>query len=219
MNGRRNRVPFLSRLVGNKRKDSKVDTESFNDGAASEHGDSRPEGADAQPFSQPINNLEYSPKSPLPPSYIKTRTKNRKGKADFDRIFLAQQLAEGITLPRLERKLSDVKISRSTVGSGGIGVTAASAGMAAGADKQPIWTMEFSRDGKYLAAAGQSKVVRVWAVLSTPEERRTHEKMENKCNDTDGERLSAPVFHQKVFREYTGHNSTVLDLSWSKVRD
>lgn len=218
MDWNRNRVSFLSRLVGNKRKDNKVDTESYIDGAVSEHGDSRPEGADAQPFSQPIDNLGYNPKSPLPPSYIKIRAKNRKGKADFDRIFLAQQLAEGIALPRLERRLSDVRISRSTANSGGVGVTAATVGAVTGVDKQPIWTMEFSRDGKYLAAAGQSKVVRVWAVLSTPEERRAHEKAENKRNNTDGERLSAPVFHQKVFREYTGHTSTVLDLSWSKVR-
>ena len=116
-----------------------------------------------------------------------------------------------------------MRISRSAAGANcvgvGVGVTAPKAGTTVGVDKQPIWTMEFSRDGKYLAAAGQSKVIRIWAVLSTPEERRAHEKAENKRNDTDGERLSAPVFNQKVFREFTGHTSTVLDLSWSKVRD
>ena len=80
--------------------------------------------------------------------------------------------------------------------------------------------MEFSKDGKYLAAAGQSRVIRVWAVLSTPEERRAHEKAEHGHNSyAEGERLSAPVFHQKVYREFVGHTSTILDLSWSKVCD
>ena len=209
---RRNRVPFLSRLVGSKRKDHRTDTEIFND-TASEHAvDSRPEGADAQPFSQPVDNFGYSPKSPLPPSYIKIRAKNRKGKADFDRIFLAQQLETGIASSRLERRLSDVRIPR-TAAAAAVNARAISA-----ADKQPVWTMEFSKDGRYLAAAGQSRIIRVWAVLSTPEERRAHEKAEHRQESyAEGERLSAPVFHQKVYREFVGHLSTVLDLSWSKV--
>ena len=38
--------------------------------------------------------------------------------------------------------------------------------------------MKFSRDGKYLAAGGQDMIVRVWSVISTPEERRKHESLE-----------------------------------------
>ena len=85
------------------------------------------------------------------------------------------------------------------------------------ANKNPIWAIEFSKDGKYLAAGGQDQVIRVWAVLSSAEERRAHKKDEG---DPVGEakHLSAPVFQQKPCREYNGHTATILDLSWSKVR-
>ena len=103
--------------MGNKRKDGKNGIDNVND-STSEYGDVRPEGANVQPFSEPIDNLGYSPRSPLPPSYIKIRAKNRKTKPDFDRIFLAQGLKAGLS-PRperkLERRLSDVRISRSSV--------------------------------------------------------------------------------------------------------
>jgi len=57
----------------------------------------------------------------------------------------------------------------------------------------------------------------VWAVLSTPEEREAHEYEEDVSSSTSGaERLSAPVFKSKPIREFQGHTSDVLDLSWSK---
>ena len=80
-----------------------------------------------------------------------------------------------------------------------------------------IWATEFSRDGKYFAAAGKDNVVRVWAVISTPEERRAHEEEEAAATGgTTGERLSAPVFRDRPVREFVGHTGEVLDLSWSK---
>uniref|UniRef100_L2FCW8 WD repeat protein n=1 Tax=Colletotrichum fructicola (strain Nara gc5) TaxID=1213859 RepID=L2FCW8_COLFN len=78
-----------------------------------------------------------------------------------------------------------------------------------------IWATEFSPDGKYFAAAGKDQVVRVWAVISTHEERRRHEDEES-ANDANGERLSAPVFRSKPVHEFRGHTGEVLDLSWSK---
>ena len=74
--------------------------------------------------------------------------------------------------------------------------------------------MAFSNDGKYLAAAGRDKIVRVFAVLSTHEDRRAHEKEESDA--ASGERLSAPVFRGKPVREFAGHTGEVLDLTWSK---
>lgn len=87
-----------------------------------------------------------------------------------------------------------------------------------------IWAMKFSKDGKYLAAAGQDKIVRIWQVLSSKDERKEHENEEDAAGAADGRnpndpgvRLNAPVFRSEPIQEYTGHTGDVLDLSWSKV--
>ncbi|EON69879.1 hypothetical protein W97_09143 [Coniosporium apollinis CBS 100218] len=191
-------VSFLSRFIPNKKKGS---VEGSNDNA-SEAGDSRPEGVDAQLFSQPIDNIEFSPKHPQPPAYIKVRSRFKKEK-EFDRVFLAQEL-------------------RRPTSSGGKRASSGSLPQAkanAPSDKLSIWAMEFSQDGKYLAAGGGDKVVRVWAVLSSPEDRRTHEMEEEAANGHAQEgahHLNAPVFRTKPVREYEEHTSAILDLSWSK---
>lgn len=146
-----------------------------------------------------VDNLGFSPRYPQPPAYIKVRTKF-KSKKEFDRVFLAQELRSGAA-----------KNSAPAAGSN----PAPQSGSAA--TKNPIWAIEFSKDGKYLAAGGQDQVVRVWAVLSSADDRRAHEKDDS---DPAGEakHLSAPVFQQKPYREYNGHTATILDLSWSKAR-
>ncbi|KZM26525.1 hypothetical protein ST47_g2306 [Ascochyta rabiei] len=183
-------VSFLSRLIGNKKK-STLDGASDN---GSEFGDYRPEGMDAQLY---VDNFGFSPKHPQPPAYIKVRTKFKTRK-EFDRMFLAQELRSGA-----DKKSAPAAGSNPAPQSG------------SAATQNPIWAIEFSRDGRYLAAGGQDRVIRVWAVLSNAEERRSHEKDES---DPAGEakHLSAPVFQQKPFREYGGHTATILDLSWSK---
>ena len=81
------------------------------------------------------------------------------------------------------------------------------------ASSKAVWAMEFSRDGKYLAAAGQDKKLRVWEVISGNEDRDTDEVL---SNEGDEMKLNAPVFKQRLIREYDGHTSSILDLSWSK---
>ena len=85
--------------------------------------------------------------------------------------------------------------------------------------------MKFSKDGKYLAAGGQDKVLRVWQVIGSAEERVAHEKEEDAAGlemdgvytQSAGVRLNAPVFKNEPVREYAGHTADILDLSWSKV--
>lgn len=79
----------------------------------------------------------------------------------------------------------------------------------------PSWAAEFSVDGRYLVVAGKDQTVRVFSVISTPEDRRAHEKEESQSRGA-GERLSAPVFRSKPAREFEGHTGEVLALSWSK---
>ncbi|KAI4617588.1 uncharacterized protein J4E87_008224 [Alternaria ethzedia] len=182
------KVSFLSRFIGGNKKKSTLDGASDN---GSEADDRRPEGMDAQLY---VDNVSFSPKIPHPPAYIKVRTKFKKEK-EFDRVFLAQELRSG----------SDKK-SPPAAGSN----PAPQSGSAA--TQNPIWAVEFSKDGRYLAVGGQDRVIRVWAVIDSPEGRRAHENTESDPHA----QLSAPVFQQKPVREYQGHTSTILDLSWSK---
>jgi WD40 repeat protein len=162
--------------LGNKKKDP---DDHVLDDAASEYSSLRPEGMEANVFSQPLDNIEFNPRHAPPPEYIRVRARHRKEK-DFDHLFLAQELLSSNNTRR---------------------------------DDSPLWAMQFSKDGRYLAAAGQDKAIRVWEVIKSPEDRKSHAD-ESDINHRP--RLSAPVFRQEPVREYEGHTSTILDLSWSK---
>nr|POF21065.1 putative wd repeat-containing protein c3h5.08c [Quercus suber] len=196
-------VSFLSKLMGSTKKKS-AESEA-GDEEEEESNEGRPEGNDAHVFSQPLDRIGFNPRHLQPPSYIKIRAKYKKAH-DFDRLFLAQEL-DGTKRPKLERQNTGNKLKRRP------SVTP---------DADTIWAMEFSRDGKHLAAAGADTVVRVWAVIASSEDREKHEKQEsreserNGVDDAHAEHLSAPVFLRKPVREYDGHSATVLDLSWSK---
>lgn len=188
-------VSFLSRLMGGAKKREQAESVADDESATS---DGRPEGNNAEVFTQ---NLGFNPRHPQPPGYIKMGSRNKKQK-EFDRLFLAQEL-QCSPRPKMERSMSSNKLRRKTSNPP--------------SEANTIWAMEFSRDGKYLAAAGADKVVRVWAVLSSAEERRQHERQE--FNETEGSNtrhLSAPVFQSRPIREYQAHTATILDLSWSK---
>lgn len=192
-------VSFLSRIIGTKKKDAAVDSIDNE----SEAGERRAEGLDAPVFSQPITSNGFIPHHPPPPNYIKVRTHDKKS-PDFNRVFLAQEL----------HRRGPEQNGRSA--RTGISADAGRPGLAASA----TWALEFSMDGRFLAAGGQDRVVRVWAVISTSEEREAHENEEDgtSVNSTgQAMRLNAPVFKTKPIREYEGHTSDVLDLSWSKV--
>jgi len=191
-------VTFLGRLMGGKKKSTE---QAIADEEEVENNEPRPEGTNAHVFTQPLDNVEYNPRHPQPPAYIKVRSKF-KTRRDFDRLFLAQELYCG-TRRKLIRTDSN-KLRRKS---------------SAATDQDTVWAMEFSKDGKYLAAAGADMVVRVWQVLSSAEDRRRNESATSDTNSIDGyqgERLSAPVFASQPVREWSGHGSTILDLSWSK---
>ncbi|KAF2434095.1 WD40 repeat-like protein [Tothia fuscella] len=207
-------VSFLSRFIGvgsnNKKNKSGPSDLSENEHESSEPSDSRPEGMDAKLFSQAVDNIEFNPRHPQPPPYIKVRSKYKKEK-EFDRVFLAQELRSGNVGAGTAGLNSPLKKASS--------ITYPSSGGTPSVvdEEDTIWALEFSKDGKYLATGGQGKVVRVWAVISTLEERRQHEK--EQLQNVPGNqpiRMSAAVFQSTVYRQYEGHEGAVIALSWSK---
>lgn len=198
-------MSFLSRfaIIGGKKKDQP----DHMDDDESEQGDQRPEGMNAHVFSSSVGANGYIPQHKEPPRYIKVRAHNKKVR-EFDRMFLAQELSG-----TKHHTLSDEKVP---------GLTTSELSSSHKESKSPktngaVWATEFSKDGKFLAAAGQDQVVRIWAVITTPDERQAHEYEEDVTNSTEGgERLSAPVFKSAPIREFEGHTGDILDLSWSK---
>ncbi|KAF4544012.1 WD repeat containing protein [Lasiodiplodia theobromae] len=203
-------VSFLSRIIGNKKKH---EDESFPDDAAS---DPRPEGMDAELFSQPIDSsIGYQPRHPHPPGYIKIRSKFKKER-EFDRVFLAQELRAD-QLPAQDEPQRPASSSGASVSNNTTTTPTTANPRTSSVNERPVWALEFSKDGKYMAAGGQDGVLRVWSVISNPDERTAHEISEA-GTQKDGQALhvNAPVFQNKPVREYVGHESTILDLSWSK---
>lgn len=200
MPAHRKGVSFLSRIMGNKKRE-----ESEVHDSVSEILEDRLGGNEAEVFSQPAG---FIPKFPAPPKYIKVKAQSRR-KRDLDRLFLAQILLDN-NKSRSRRTSIDSKIHS-------IDDTPATTDAANKNDtNKAVWAMEFSKDGKYLAAAGQDKKLRVWEVVSKTDDRDFGDKESRSSNEADDVKLNAPVFKQKLIREYDGHTSSILDLSWSK---
>jgi WD40 repeat protein len=146
--------------------------------------------------------IGFIPRHPPPSKYLKVRAHHKKDKT-FNRVFLAQEL-EG---SGPSTKPADRRISTSSA----LPQNGDYAGKA-------IWALTVSKDGKYLAAAGQDRKVRVWAVISTPEEREDANGDEEvtPVDAQDDSGLKAPVFQPKPVHVYEGHTGSILDLSWSK---
>lgn len=184
-------VSFLSRIIGNKKKDQASETED----EASEPEANRMSVDTSHP-------IGFIPRHPAPSKYLKVRAHHKKEKT-FNRVFLAQEL-EGVP----PQKVADRRISTSSA-------------LAPNGDNtgKAVWALVFSKDGKYLAAAGQDRKVRVWSVISTPEEREDY-LADDEATPVDAQdipQLNAPVFKKDPIRVYEGHTGSILDLSWSKV--
>lgn len=167
----------------------------------SELGELRTDGFNARALTSVIGaGGGYIPLHKEPPRYIRVKPHNKKSR-DFNHLFLAQEL--------LGAKRTSEDESRSREPATVVGSKILKSGDA-------IWAAEFSLDGQYLAVAGKDQTVRVFSVISTPEERKAYDEEEESRGRGDGEKLSAPVFRSQPAREFEGHTGEVLALSWSK---
>lgn len=180
--------------------------------------------------------FEFVPNFPVPPKYIHVRA-HRKSKREFNRLFLAQELKINCEtdLPSNLSKVSLISEAGSHYNHKHGGKhDSKHAGNSCGA----IWCMQFSKDGRYLATAGEDKVIWIWQVISRAKDRDEarggdqHKDSSSHWSDGEEDRLDpgvcsgkagairktahAPVFKCKPIRELYGHTSDVLDLSWSK---
>ncbi|KAI8890219.1 WD40 repeat-like protein [Backusella circina FSU 941] len=110
--------------------------------------------------------------------FIKTKTKHKKHNQEFSRLVLAQ------TIPtRLDASPQDVSSEPEPGPNHPYGA---------------LWVLKFSKDGRYLASAGQSCVVHIWRLVF-------HQENEG-----------ISVLDETPFKEYRGHSADILDLAWSK---
>ncbi|KAG5925628.1 hypothetical protein E4U42_004102 [Claviceps africana] len=195
---RRKGPSFLSRLAsrGARKKDDGMHD------SDSEPGELRADGSTARALTLvDEDGGGYIPLHKEPTRYIRVKRHNKKSR-EFDHLFLAQEL--------LGEKRTSEDENRNREPATAIGSKILKSGDA-------IWAAEFSLDGRYLAVAGKDQIVRVFSVISTPEERRAYEEEEAEAHGPGaGEKLSAPVFQTKPTREFGGHKGEILALSWSK---
>ena len=93
------------------------------------------------------------------------------------------------------------------------------------AHEDAVWTMKFNHSGRYLATAGQDRVVRVWELdLVSSDDGGAGADAASEKSDGDARngkpRMSirgASVFKDSPRREYRGHRGDVLDLCWSRT--
>lgn len=179
--------------------------------------------------------LWYVPNMPIRPKYIRVRAHN-KANREFSRLFLAQELYSSGASEVRDRLLSrgatmsdDESFFSTSTDADFEPESSLAYKSGSSKSKSAVWSMEFSRDGKYLAIAGEDSIIRIWEVISNPEDRCG---LGEEDPDSDSESINhrrsrrhirrrklrayAPVFKDQPVREYFGHTSDVLALSWSK---
>ncbi|GAA5982767.1 hypothetical protein JCM10908_006777 [Rhodotorula pacifica] len=218
----------------------------------------------------PDTNLSKGSKAQRPVQHEKVRVVKVKSKGkshkDFGRLFLAQELvitphANMPLRPSDEESIHSASMADSASLHSRTSPTKKeepTSTTSKGKKRNAVWATKFSEDGKYLAVGGKDGIVRVWEVLSSPEDRaaaykptspaeaafpheppvydRTSSTFTHATHSTTGAATGAipsngkkkgtprtrgpacvmPVFGNRPVREFVGHETDVLDLSWSK---
>ncbi|KAI9273651.1 WD40-repeat-containing domain protein [Sporodiniella umbellata] len=165
---RKQKKSFFERIGLKKKQIAPTTGKYVNEYTDDEDGDSIVSSDDDQPVVVP--HMSSSTPNLKQHTFIKTKTKYRKQNQDFSRIMLAQ------SIQTCEQPADELGHNH---------------------PYGAIWTQRFSKDGCYLASAGQSCVVFVWKLANSLE-------------------TPVQVLEKTPHREYEGHTADVLDLAWSK---
>ncbi|KAJ6144460.1 hypothetical protein N7470_008355 [Penicillium chermesinum] len=181
------RVSLLNRIIGKKNN------------PLSEPEDETSETEENRMSADQSHPTSFIPRHLAPARYLKVRAHYKKDKT-FDHVFEAQELQGAAPeRPADRRKSASSNISKGE------------------SHGKAIWALAFSKDGRYLAAAGQDRKVRVWAVITSAEEREMAKlERETSPDGQDPVHLYAPVFQSNPIQVYEAHTGSILDLSWSK---
>lgn len=151
------------------------------------------------------------------PKYAKTSRHNKHSPKVLDNLFLAQELnADSISLAVQSDEEDDELPAQALDGGPDVSSTKRR-------NQGEIFVLEFSKDGKYLAAAGRDSTIKVWKVISSPLGRlelKQNEILERlplkKGRNKDEVYSLAPVFHLRPIAILKGHTKSILSLDWSK---
>lgn len=159
------------------------------------------------------------------PKYIKGSRRNKSSPPILKKVFLAQELNDDSDIDD-EYDISSASLTSGShnsdkdeiLGKSHMDRTNSSTGLS-----RELFTMQFSRDGKFLAVAGRDAVIKIFKVISSPLGRmeynnyeEAHAKQKKKSKHQDSVYEHAPVFHHKPVRVFKGHRAGVLALDWSK---
>lgn len=124
-----------------------------------------------------------------------------KQKSEFTSLFLVQELNRSAAAP--VQRNSSVNSNRSAGGGSVLSSSPSSASQPATDPSKAIFSLTFSPDGHFLAAAGAEGIITIWSLLQV----------------TDHQAGSVPrvatIFDNEPVQVLRGHSAEILDCAWS----
>lgn len=160
------------------------------------------------------------------PKYIKIHRKDKNNCRELNHLFLAQELdGSSETEDPLRNEISSL-INSNGVSFDFIDLNLRNNERPRNAHRSlshpasrshEVYILEFSKDGRYLAAGGRDGLIRIWEVISSPLSRlKLDSDFSSQFSTSRRIYRAAPVFHNKPVRIFQAHSKAIMALDWSK---